>query len=141
MIAVSQLQRFNAEFVRDSMWPSVPPKRVICKLARFRGRLNNGNPDDYTSDPVKIKEIDCKTIACFGGWVALNPYFQSLGVRSDQYGAPYMQDILHAAQVSGELFGDYNLFNRRSYEERGSDHTVVMKRIKKLIDETYVIFR
>lgn len=153
--AVSPLQRFNAEFVRDSMWPSVPPKRVVHRLQYFRAHLNNGDPSDYTTDPEKIKEVDCKTIACFGGWVAVNPYFRSLGVYPDKEGTPCMALAplrrrvggtgvpVSAGRVSEELFGDYNLFNSRDsyYERSGSDHAVVMRRIKKLIAGTYVSHR
>lgn len=137
---VTALQRFNAEFVRDTMWPSVPPERVIYRLAAFRGRLRNGDCRKYTTDSEQIKNIDCKTIACFGGWVAINPYFQSLGVYPGSEGEPCMRGCSRPSEVSYKLFGDHELFYLRENNERGHehDHKVVMRRIKKLISESFV---
>lgn len=143
-IRITRLQRFNAEFVRDSMWPAVPPDRVVHELNVFRARLNNGDPSDYTIVSARHK-VDCKTVACFGGWLALNPYFQSLGVTPDTVGAPYMSDRAcrwssrnSIEAVSKKLFGAFDLFAMRRPKERGTDHEVVMKRIKRLIRTSFV---
>jgi hypothetical protein len=60
----------------------------------------------------------CGTQACFGGWVAQQPYFQAQGVRVfdprskvDRY--PALDGIATVSGVSYELFGYRELFHTR----------------------------
>lgn len=140
---VTKQQRKNAVFVRDVMWPSIPKKNVIHDLESWRGRRNNGDTSDYREDNKSLRKLDCKTVACLGGWVAVSPYFKKQGVEPNFMGVPIIKDksgeerfIAHEA--AWQLFGDHDLFDSRKDHEKGSDWKIAMKRIKKLIRETRV---
>lgn len=132
---VTQQQRDNALFARDVMWPSIPDENIIAKLSTWRRRRNNGDPNDYGF--VVPRKVDCKTVACFGGWIAANPYFKAQGVRADSEGAPVMGGRASVAQA---LFGDsaLGLFATNTTGTR-SDRDEVTRRLTALINSTVVV--
>lgn len=79
----------------------------------------------------------CGTIACFGGWCALDPFFQSLGVTLHEHHLyPIIDELyLYEFEVAGYLFGDDLLFYARFHGELSgpnaelSDRAIVLRRI------------
>lgn len=147
---VTEQQRKNAEFALRKMWPAVPEKNVISRLCTWRGRRKNGDPGSFTCldqlPPELVDVVDCKTVACFGGWVAVNPYFNEQGVQPDYKGAPiiiadkeYFDTIVDVDLVCSVLFGVPYLFIPRKESEKGSDHKVVSNRLRTLIKNSVVV--
>ena len=78
----------------------------------------------------------CGSAACFGGWVAVHPFFQAQGVKQDKEdGAPRMRRAPYAQQVSNRLFGCDSLFEASFYRGGRSEKQEVLWRIKNRLDE------
>lgn len=81
--------------------------------------------DAYVSTeekPVAISEQaihKCGAVACLGGWVAVAPYFQALGVSPGAFGEPILKPlgIDSVGDVAKFLFGDSDMFNDRNGHE------------------------
>lgn len=154
-IKVTAQQRANAIEALTVMWPSVPPENVVGNLCAFRYGLDRfGNAVHFKS------KVDCKALACFGGWVVCWPAFMAQGAYADDVGYPHLRgDKINdgAYGVARHLFGLAELFHPRSsmwkvIEEFGpntvwgfeqdtsvSDHEVVKRRLKWLIKNSEVI--
>lgn len=131
-IRVTPQQRANARFARDVMWPSIPPENVAPKLGFWAKRLNGRRLVPHIAHPVRI--ATCGTIACFGGWVAQNPYFQAQGVRPSDDGLPMMTTgtaTHYGSGVAFMLFGDAFLFEYAN--DPGPAHQIVTERLDELI--------
>lgn len=135
-IFVTPQQRANALFARDVMWPSVPPANVVPKLAGWR----------Y----ARSKAVSCQTRACFGGWVAVHPFFREQGVYAGESGEPLMYGVVAPSRVAERLFGDWRLFSIRRggfldsfYDQEPepegiSDHEIVARRLEHLLANSIV---
>lgn len=71
------------------------------------------------------KDIDdCRSPACFGGWVVRIQYFQEQGVRVREDGSPRMAfnsgEHYSGLVTSKYLFGDGNMFVVRTERESGA---------------------
>ena len=124
-ILVSVRQRANALEALNVMWPSVPVKNVAPSLYFWRdGRTN---------------EVDCGTVACFGGWCALYPKFREQGVAALLYGTPVLLiggEVREGPHGVAEfLFGDASIFNMvpELNLSKAASHAVVKKRLQDLI--------
>lgn len=118
--------------LRDALvwWPTVPEANV--DLSSWR----DSDTPPYT----------CNTIACFGGWCAVQPLLVAQGVTPQSWsGAPVMQDDdgyggLGPSGVAIELFGDREMFyargSHRHDKRKGSDHAAVTRRIKLALKES-----
>jgi hypothetical protein len=99
-------------------WKTVPEKSV--DLSSW---VDDGTPP-YT----------CNTIACFGGWCAVQPKLVAQGVYPDDEGCPRTDDECWPSAVAKTLFGDSRIFAMRCGHLadpcKGSDHTAVTARIK-----------
>jgi len=66
-------------------------------------------------------QVTCGTIACAGGWLALNPEFEALGVHPGVTGAPYLGNFCGYAALANLFELPYsvttNLFYFRRYED------------------------
>lgn len=106
--------------LRDALvwWKTVPKENVNLDTWR-----DSGTPP-YT----------CNTIACFGGWCAVQPLLVAQGVFPDGNGIPQMEGINWPANVALRIFGDYFLFSAHGCHPADGDtrshHKCVTKRIK-----------
>lgn len=76
----------------------------------------------------------CGSAACFGGWVAQDPYFQAMGIKPDLIGAP-TRGGEGTGRISENLFGDFWMFDPRQEEERdGTDKQIILRRLEKAAD-------
>ncbi len=74
----------------------------------------------------------CGTAACFGGWVAVHPYFKAQGARANSYGAPQITGAYRT--IEGALFGgDHTLFD--SNDGPRSDREEIYHRIETQLNE------
>lgn len=111
--------------VAQAMMQDIPARHVTKQLSDWR----KGDAED-------VQELKCGTAACFGGWVALHPYFQKQGIRAEMWsGSPYSYrtPFSGAFDCSEMLFGEPFMFNSREDFEGSpadSDKTIVLQRIK-----------
>lgn len=96
-------------------------------------------------DPDNLKQMDCNTVACAGGWACLDPTFNALGLNFDfQDSHPTYEDELgfEALQKFFELDVDadeytevYRIFDAGEYT-LGGEATVndVITRIEEIRD-------
>jgi hypothetical protein len=89
--------------VATAMMYDIGPKKLVADLGAF----SNGNMKTYGPN-------HCRSAACFGGWVAICPYFKAQGVTRERYsdGSPTMRSRkggkshnLSAYDVPVRLFG------------------------------------
>lgn len=148
MLKVTQQQRDNALYALNVMWPAVPPQAVAPALECWNIVAKQAGVSVWpvpAADISKLSEPEklsgntphCGTFACFGGFVAVDPYFVALGVeRHPSSGAPQYKGLT-AYNAAQALFGECYLFEPRGLyptdrlEE--SDHEVVTLRLKALI--------
>jgi hypothetical protein len=107
----------------------------------------DGIPDERfnLSEIANKKELDCGTLACGMGWLAMHPKFQALGLTLEEAGDEGVRVALPGFEflpVSGydtiarELFGfsgtlaPYHIFRTRCLGERGTDKQVLLKRMR-----------
>lgn len=123
MKTITQQQMDNLVYARD-MWAAIPTYKVSDNL-RFWNR-----------------ELACGSVACFGGHVALDKYFQNQNVYPKSgSGAPGITGggYLDPWEISQHLFG-WDLFEMRARplgnidiyhgaQENWSDHELVTHRI------------
>ena len=84
----------------EARWREVPAANVVERLEVWRA--------DWESRD-SVLPVSCGTVACFGGWVAVMPYFMSLGVYPNNDGEPtiskpYMEtvtEVTHPGISSG----------------------------------------
>lgn len=133
MIIQTQQQRDNTLDALNNMWPSVPEENVALRLSFWRESRS------------RAKKPDCNTIACFGGWCAVWPAFQTQGVSvHPAYGSPTTPgNIYFPHEVAKALFGDVSIFNSRGLHLAddnftGSDHALVTNRLKELLNNSKV---
>jgi hypothetical protein len=93
----------------------------------------------------RAKEIHCGTLACAGGWLALHPQFNRLGLRADREGRPTRKGddypFSALATTFGLTLGDtQRLFGARAASilipanfARMSDKQLWLKRCRDLI--------
>lgn len=124
-MSITKEQRENVKtFIRR--FKTVPPENVATRLM-FWQRTEGG-------DALADEKATCGTIACAGGWMALMPEFQAMGVYPSLCGAPRYRGLQYAASVAERFFGDQCLFNERYYsEDRGTDKEVVLRRFERLL--------
>lgn len=106
----------NLKYALEVMWPKVDPATVL------------------------LTEWRCGTYACFGGHVAVDPYFKALGVWPGHVGAPYMDlgpDQIGPERVGKRLFDDEDIFRSRFFhpadphrESGMPDHEIVRRRLE-----------
>lgn len=101
--------------VAQAMMQDIPGRHVYPRLFNW----SRGNVEKQT----------CGSAACFGGYVAIHPYFKKQGVSKDADGAPKMRGIPWAADVAARLFGDETLFEYQKPWEEGPAKKVVLRRI------------
>jgi len=132
-IRVTQQQRDNLLDALNVMWPSVPPDNVAPNLYTF---IEGGY----------AKDIDCGTVACFGGWCSAWPAFISQGVEREIDGVPFMGKSYPARKIGLEvasvLFG-YSIFSVRGGCQAdddfiGTDHALVTNRMQWLLENSEV---
>lgn len=110
-------QRKNVRIFLER-WATIPPENVYPEL------------NDWQKGRVRQKPT-CGTIACAGGWMALMPEFQAMGIRPDPHsGAP---TVAFGWFDATDFFGGHGLFSTRLDDERGTDHEVVTRRFKRLL--------
>jgi len=93
---------------------------------------------DYRQTPWVDASRPCGSVACLGGWVAVMPHFQKLGVHPSRTGMPQMKnahgEVLGALSVSIRLFDNAWLFSARSpageWYGGASDREVAIHRLK-----------
>ena len=93
-------------------------------------------PEKFTKG---LSSWTCGSAACFGGWVAVHPFFKKQGVvRVSEDGSPTFIGSLYgaASEVSRSLFGSYVLFDYRAWGELPglSDKQVVLYRLKRALN-------
>ena len=113
------------------MWATIPPKNVISDLIYWRESGDDSPPT-------------CDTIACFGGWCAWWPAFRKQGLCADEVGAPCLDvgsgNVYGPFGACEALFGRRDLFNLRlEWEGDGTDHEIVERRIRRVLDNCEVI--
>lgn len=84
-----------------------------------------------------VSEIDCSTLACAGGWLALYPPFQKLGLRFNSWGVPSYRGYLRRAALA-EFFDILeiearDLFGPKGFSEHGRHKTIWLRRAVKLL--------
>jgi hypothetical protein len=134
-IKVTAQQRTNAIEARDVMWPSVPPENVYENLLHF----GNGFGD------VMPEKVDCKTVACFGGWCAIWPEFARQGMVVVR-GIPCFGGHFGVDAAIG-LFGAgiFAVRGRFQHDDRFqlggwiTDHELVTRRLNWLIENSEVV--
>lgn len=135
-IEVTPQQRANALEALKVMWPSVPDENVYRELAWWRAGASHGAPD-------------CGTVACFGGWCAWWPAFQAQGIVAHASGAPSTPSGSGTFGTSQFLFGQEDMFAPRDGhpadktaggdQYKGSDHALVLRRLRWLIRNSKVV--
>jgi len=131
-IRVTQQQRDNLLDALNVMWPSVPPDNVAPNLYTF---IEGGYE----------KDIDCGTVACFGGWCSVWPNYKKQGAFLSTGGIPRYQGAAgrdFGTGVARLLFGDM-VFNIRGDHcvdigFKGTDHDLITKRLQWLLDNSVV---
>lgn len=118
----------NLEEALYVMWPSVPEANVAVALKYWQEK-------PWTEHCTADTKATCGTIACFGGWVALYPYFQAQGVFPNPVNGAPMMPPLAGSEVAEFLFGDADLFRTRGAHRAdsgffGTDHELVTNRLK-----------
>ncbi len=121
-------QRNNTLYALHEMWPGVAPDKVVEKLSTWR------------------RGGGCGTTACFGGWVAVDPYFKAQGIWANLGGAPMEPDVSRDRYADNLLFGDDNIFTVRgchaadiNFDRNGTDHALVTNRLQWLLDHSEVM--
>lgn len=70
---------------------------------------------------VHSLQVTCGTIACAGGWLALNPEFEALGLQPGLTGSPYLGTLVGYGALAKLFELPYrvatNLFYFRQYED------------------------
>lgn len=142
-IAVIKFWISNLKVAR-ARWLTIPPANVYPDLSGWNAAKH---PVDYVPT--------CGSVACFGGWVALMPEFNALGVYPDTgNGAPLIdftgpngEDVhplllcLHnyygeATAIFGrrDIFAMVSMLEVATYGDRpGSTHRIVLARIDKTL--------
>lgn len=105
-------------------WDTIPNENVFPGLFRFVTR--------------RVRKPTCGTVACGGGWVALMPDFQAMGISPGASGEPVFDDkeactSLLSFNVAELFFGAIDLFSVRSRNETGTDHEVFRKRVERAL--------
>lgn len=116
------------------------------ELLRDAYQIIDGIPDNqfdlqwfYSFYPGDLPAAnDCGTIACAGGWLALHPQFNALGLEAGRegptldgkYGYKALGEIFNIQEIAAE-----RLFSPRyeSREKFGTDKAVFLKRLKDFI--------
>jgi hypothetical protein len=71
-------------------------KAVDFIASREDKQLNLGNWQVFSSHVTSSSAaVHCGTIACAGGWLALNPEFEAIGVSAGSFGAPRFCGLSH----------------------------------------------
>lgn len=131
----------NVELFKDAIAiiEGIPADRL--DLEGWQHNLNDFNPKTVR----KPHKITCGTIACAGGWLALNPVMRRHGLRADKEGAPVLKNgtqeerrdsylalatLFDISEIEAE-----NLFTYRKEEGhwKRSDKQVWLKRAYKLL--------
>jgi hypothetical protein len=96
-------------------------KGVEFIASRNDKQLNLGN---WQSSYIALSSeyVNCGTIACAAGWLALNPEFEALGVRASRFGAPRFDGFV-GYDAMAKLFGisqddARTLFHFRAFEDK-----------------------
>lgn len=137
--------------VAQAMIDELPTAALYPRLADWgNNELRTACRLDTPIEPKRDANHECGAVGCFGGWVAVTPYFKKQGVTCDEGGAPSMKagpgdeynysGKLYGDGVSKKLFGDPGLFDSQRITEHGlSAREVINKRIKnalrKLIEQ------
>lgn len=113
----------------QAMMEDLPNSALVAGL--FCWRANKRKDFDQYDEEIDDKQLlhRCGSAACFGGWVAVHPYFRKLGVRPGKSGEPAMEGML-VWDVAHDLFGDSNMFDANCGGGNGNDRAVVLQRIK-----------
>jgi hypothetical protein len=79
------------------------------KNAREAERVIINAPEDRCDLMHYIQESVCGTTHCFMGWLAVDPYFQNLGLRFNKAFIPYLQyaDDVGMVNAAADLFGHF----------------------------------
>jgi hypothetical protein len=85
----------------------IPKKRIDLD-----GWQQNSLPGDDDSAAENASQIKCGTIACAGGWLALYPPFQELGLHPDATGVPCYGD--HTAMAALARFFEISELQARA---------------------------
>lgn len=119
-------------------------KNILIARAMLDDLPNNaivdGLCDWNTGVAVGESPNHCGAAACFGGWVALHPYFrEQYGIRSARgdgmanYGQPRTRHEIDTDKISMELFGVSDAFysnETRWSSTRLSDRQLIKKRLR-----------
>jgi hypothetical protein len=97
-------------------------KAVDFIASREDRQLNLGNWQAFAPNITPSSAaVHCGTIACAGGWIALNPEFEALGVSAGSFGAPHFGGLA-SYEALAKLFdiSEYNarkLFYFRTFDD------------------------
>lgn len=96
-------------------------KAVEFIASREDKQLNLGNWQSFSSVALTSRDVTCGTIACAGGWLALNPEFEALGLYAGQFGAPRFEGLVAYGALSKMFnisYGDaQKLFYFRTFDD------------------------
>lgn len=136
------------EDIPDEKWiPGLDSWAALCddpsiflkKIERYDREEAGCEHDDV---PEKVLLNQCGTAACFGGWVAVHPYFKRQGVNRSNDGAPFYgwrtaageidfdKEWASASAVARDLFGDEDIFDSMGGDYAHSPKKVVKGRLK-----------
>lgn len=121
----------------QAMMEDLPNSALVAGLYCWRAEKRSGfeQYDEDIDDEQLLHR--CGSAACFGGWVAVHPYFRKLGVRPGKQGEPKMEGRL-VWDVARDLFGDSNMFDANCEGGNWNDRAVVLRRIKDALDDRLV---
>lgn len=86
----------------------------------------------FTNDAMMKNPHDCGSIGCFGGWIAVEPYFQKIGVQRTSWGAPLLGEECSMKFTSRILFGDSSMFDE-CYGEL-TEKEIILARIRRALE-------
>lgn len=116
--------------VAQAMIAELPDASLMPGLRDWANDELRYSCDAGKSPEPKRNGMDCGAVGCFGGWVAVTPYFKKLGVECDSDGSPTMKPgpndyqysyggRLYADGVSNKIFGQPGLFDSQRGTEYG----------------------
>lgn len=105
------MNRERVQMLRDMM-EGVPEERINLQSR-------------YTIRPAQWPIVDCRTIACIGGWAQLYPPFIAMGITNDW-------DAFFG-MFNKRGFVKHGLFFSGQPNERGTDKKIALRRLDALL--------
>jgi len=125
------------------MMQEITQDQLVPFLTYWRSDDGNNIYNRKVCSTEDLMNHTCGSAACFGGYVAVCPFFVKQGVRDGYGGAPTMTGLNKAEEVSKHLFGDSHMFDpyfgdgETDGNGRGIEHQAIMCKIQNAMEDRF----